>query len=159
CVATGQVLRSDDTETDTRVDKEASRKVGIRSMLCTPLFESGKPVGVLKVMGREPAAFDSNDQYLLTLMAGAIGAALGRQIVVEALKTSEATFRAAMENAPIGQALVDPKGKFIEVNAALCELSGYTEQELLALDFQTLTHPDDLERNLDLVRRTVAGES
>src|SRR5690349_15723250 len=39
CVATGQVLRCDDAEDDPRVDKEASRRVGIRSMLCTPLFE------------------------------------------------------------------------------------------------------------------------
>ena len=158
CVHEAQVLRCDDTILDPRVNQEATRKVGVRSMLCTPLFNRGLPVGVLKVMGSEPGAFDSSDQYLLTLLAGALGAALGRQLVLETLKTSEETFRTAMELAPIGQALVRPDGQFIGVNKALCDLLGYSENELLALDFQSITHVNDLEEDVELVRRALAGE-
>jgi PAS domain S-box-containing protein len=158
CVAQAQVLRCDDSEQDPRVDREACRKVGVRSMLCTPLFEAGRAVGVLKVMGDEPGNFDADDEHLLSLLAGALGGALGKQLVLEALKTSEATFRAAMETASIGNALVKPGGHFIKVNAALCDLLGYSEEELLANDFQSITHHADRERGVELMRRMLAGE-
>jgi PAS domain S-box-containing protein len=158
CVAQAQVLRCDDAETDPRVDREACRRVGVRSMLCTPLFGRGHTIGVLKVMAARPMAFDSSDQYLLTLLSGALGAALGRQLVLEALKASEETFRTAMDTAPIGQALVRPDGGFIEVNKALCALLGYSESEMLAQSIESITHPNDLEEDLELLRRTLAGE-
>ena len=127
-------------------------------MLCTPLFEAGRCVGVLKVMGADPQAFDEDDQYLLSLLAGSLGAALGRQIVLQSLKSSEEIFRTAMETAPIGNALVTLDGRFLSVNTALCELLGYSEQELLAGDFQSITHPDDIELDLALVERCLLGE-
>lgn len=158
CVAQAQVLRCDDTEDDPRVDRIACRKVGARSMICTPLFRAGRTVGVLKVVGEAPAAFDSNVQDMLGLLAGSLGAALGNHVALEALRTSEETFRCAMENASIGMALVTVEGRFLKVNAALCELLGYDEARLLANDSQSITHPDDLETDLRFVRQALAGE-
>jgi GAF domain-containing protein len=89
CVIEQRALRCDDIEYDFRVDREACRKVGIRAMLCTPLFQAGRAVGVLKVMAAEPCAFDEDDQYLLSLLAGSLGAALGRHLVLQSLKSSE----------------------------------------------------------------------
>jgi PAS domain S-box-containing protein len=74
------------------------------------------------------------------------------------LATSEETFRLAMENAPIGKALVGPDGRWLSVNNALCDLLGYDRPSLLAMDFQTITHPDDLEADMALVRQVMAGE-
>jgi PAS domain S-box-containing protein len=54
-------------------------------------------------------------------------------------------------------ALVALDGRWMHVNAALCELLGYTEDELLATTFQELTHPDDLELDLRLLQETVDG--
>ena len=71
----------------------------------------------------------------------------------EALKNSEETFRSSMENAAIGMALVSPKGKWLKVNRSLCEMVGYTEDELLLFDFQSITHPDDLKVDLDYVAK------
>jgi PAS domain S-box-containing protein len=127
-------------------------------MVCTPLFQTGQAVGVLKVMGSEPRAFDSNDQYLLSLLASALGAALGKQLALEALKTSEETFRSAMETTSIGMALVKPNGHFLKVNPALCELLGYSEDELLANDIRSVTYQDDHEREQDLLQRALTGE-
>jgi len=76
----------------------------------------------------------------------------------QALRTSEEMFRTAMDHAPIGKALVLPSGRFLKVNPALCRLLGYSEQELTANDFQSITHPDDLEHDLALLRRLLAGE-
>ena len=60
------------------------------------------------------------------------------------LEESERKFRSAMNNAAIGMALLSPKGKWLQVNPALCQILGYSESELLKTDFQSLTHPDDL---------------
>jgi|GEM_PF-3232973 len=75
-----------------------------------------------------------------------------------ALIESEQTFRLAMENASIGMALVAPEGNWLKVNSALCELIGYSPEELLSIDFQSVTHPEDLEKDLGLVRQVLAGE-
>lgn len=74
------------------------------------------------------------------------------------LRHSEDLFRSAMQFSAIGMSLVETNGKFIKVNQALCEILGYSEMELLALDFQSITHPDDLEADLVLHRQTIAGE-
>jgi PAS domain S-box-containing protein len=158
CIDEGRALRCDDALHDDRVDKEACQRVGVRSMVCTPLVQDGRAVGVLKVFNAEPHAFDADDEYLLNFLGGALGAALGRQIAIEALRASEETFRLAMENASIGMALVTPAGQFMKVNAALCELLGYSEAELLNADFQSITHPADLERDLHLVLQVLSGE-
>lgn len=81
-----------------------------------------------------------------------------RKQAEEALRTSEATFRTAMDHAPIGKALVSPSGRFLKVNPALSELLGYSEQELVANDFQSITHPQDLAQDLAQLERLLAGE-
>jgi PAS domain S-box-containing protein len=75
-----------------------------------------------------------------------------------ALRLSEERFSQAFEHAPIGMALVAPNGKWLKANLALCELIGYTADELYRKTFQELTHPDDLQSDLELLRQTLAGE-
>jgi diguanylate cyclase (GGDEF)-like protein/PAS domain S-box-containing protein len=62
---------------------------------------------------------------------------------VAALRESEERFRSAFDHAA-GMALVATDGSWIKVNRSLCEMVGYTEQELLATNFQAITHEDDL---------------
>lgn len=73
-------------------------------------------------------------------------------------KERERFFRSAFEFAAIGMALVSPAGRFLAVNRSLCELCGYSRVELLALDFQTITHPEDLNKDLDFVKQVLAKE-
>ncbi|HJS84786.1 MAG TPA: PAS domain S-box protein, partial [Acetobacteraceae bacterium] len=75
-----------------------------------------------------------------------------------ALRESEARFRATFEQAAVGMANVALDGAWLRVNHRLCDMLGYTEAELLARTFQDITHPDDLEADLDNVRRLLAGE-
>ena len=79
CVEQGQALHCQDTETDPRVDLPACRKVGVRSMIVTPLLNHGDVVGVLKILSNTPNAFSRNDFQTLQLMAGLIGAAISHQ--------------------------------------------------------------------------------
>ena len=74
-----------------------------------------------------------------------------------ALAEAEERFRSAFDNAPIGMTLVSPDGRFIKVNRALCELTGYAETALLVRSFQTITHPDDLDADLAYVQDVLAG--
>ncbi len=76
----------------------------------------------------------------------------------DALRISVAQFRSAFENAPIGMAIVGLSGAWLTVNPALCSLLGFTEEELLRTDFQTLTHPDDLGMDLDQRKLLISGE-
>lgn len=75
----------------------------------------------------------------------------------KSLKNSEETFRLAMENAPIGMAIVSLEGRWLKVNPALCHLVGYSEEELLTMDFQTLTPPEDLEIDIFYLNQFMAG--
>ncbi len=77
---------------------------------------------------------------------------------VPTLAAAEERWRLTIDNAPVGIALVSLEGQFLRVNRALCAILGYTEEELHALDFQRLTHPDDLDADLKLLEQLVAGE-
>lgn len=63
------------------------------------------------------------------------------------LRVSEDRFRTAFEEAPHGMCMTGLDGRFLHANAALCQMLGYTAEELLAGAWQEITHPDDLERS------------
>jgi diguanylate cyclase (GGDEF)-like protein/PAS domain S-box-containing protein len=67
-------------------------------------------------------------------------------------------FRRAFEDAPIGMAVANLDGRFLEVNQALCAITGYTPQQLTGTTFTTITHPEDVAADLAVMRALVAGE-
>ncbi|MDX2232724.1 MAG: PAS domain S-box protein [Leptolyngbyaceae cyanobacterium bins.349] len=75
-----------------------------------------------------------------------------------ALRRSEQKFRGAFDTISSGMALVSPAGEFLEVNAALCEMLGYAESELLQLKLEQIDHPDDQPLDLALVERFFAEQ-
>ncbi|MGB7439731.1 MAG: PAS domain S-box protein [Coleofasciculaceae cyanobacterium] len=81
-----------------------------------------------------------------------------RKRVAEELRESQERFREAFEYAAIGMALVSPEGCWLQVNHSLCEMVGYSEQELLATTFQAITHPEDLDVDINYVRQMLSGE-
>jgi diguanylate cyclase (GGDEF)-like protein/PAS domain S-box-containing protein len=89
---------------------------------------------------------------------------IGRDITAERqaareLRDAEERFRNAFDKAPIGKALVSTDGRFTRVNTALCEIIGYPEHDLLGTTFQSLTHPDDLDADLEQMHRLLARQS
>ncbi|MBI4315514.1 MAG: PAS domain S-box protein, partial [Chloroflexi bacterium] len=76
----------------------------------------------------------------------------------EALRQSEERFLSAFESAAIGMALVALDGHWLKVNRVLCDIVGYSAQELMTKTFLDITHPDDLTTHLDYTRQLLAGE-
>ncbi len=67
-----------------------------------------------------------------------------KKMIEVKLRVSEETFRGNFENAAIGMGIVSLQGKWEKVNQSLCNMMGYTAEELYNLTFQDVTHPDDL---------------
>ncbi|HVT65914.1 MAG TPA: sensor domain-containing diguanylate cyclase [Mycobacteriales bacterium] len=76
CVAAASPLICEDSETDDRVDREACRRIGLRSMVVVPLLDGDRCQGVLKVLGAEPGLFGPDDTVALQAMAGFIALSL-----------------------------------------------------------------------------------
>lgn len=71
---------------------------------------------------------------------------------------SKSRFRSTFENAAVGIAHVAPTGEWLEVNQCLCDIVGYTREELLVRSFQDITYAPDLGIDLDFVRKMLARE-
>ena len=77
----------------------------------------------------------------------------------EALRNSEERFRTIFEQAPLGIALLDSRsGRFLQCNPMHAKTLGRTPEELLALDFMQITHPDDIHEDLGQMERLRSGE-
>jgi diguanylate cyclase (GGDEF)-like protein/PAS domain S-box-containing protein len=105
--------------------------------------------------------------YVLTLLVSVIivtfsallAAAFSRQKrAIDALAASETQFRATFNQAAIGIAHNTADGRFLRVNQKLCEMLGYTREELLALTISDITHQEDRQIGQPLRERLIAGE-
>lgn len=74
------------------------------------------------------------------------------------LQVSEKTFRGTFEHAAIGLSLTGLDGSCLEVNNALCEIMGYSKEELTQLNFREVTHPDDVGKDYELFEELLQGK-
>jgi len=77
---------------------------------------------------------------------------------IETLQEQVAHYRHYFDIAPMGIATTSPDSSWIEFNHALCEMFGYTPEELLCTTWADLTHPDDLAEDATLLEQLLAGE-
>ena len=78
----------------------------------------------------------------------------------EALRVSEKQFRSMFESASIGMAQCDPQtGQWLRVNQKMCQITGYSSEEMLKMHVRDITHPDDREKDTGEFQRVVCGES
>jgi PAS domain S-box-containing protein len=78
-------------------------------------------------------------------------------LVPEALQETEERFELAFENANVGMCVTNLEGRFVRVNAAICDILGYTKHELERMNFSDITYHEDLEASLQFVREAPAG--
>ena len=76
-----------------------------------------------------------------------------------ALRLSEERFRRAFDDAPIGMVLVNAQdGRWTKVNRALSDMLGYSESELIDKNYRSVTHPEDMEKGLELIAQVLNGK-
>ncbi len=79
-------------------------------------------------------------------------------LATDKLKASEGKFRAVFEDTNIGMALGSPDGNVLEVNDEYLNILGYTRDEFINLNYASITHPDDLAKELPLFEQLHKGE-
>jgi hypothetical protein len=82
CIRSGQVMYCDDSETDSRVNRESCRVLGVRSIIAVPIHVDATVVGLLEVFSPHPAAFDVNANLVLQQLAETAAAVIKRAMQV-----------------------------------------------------------------------------
>ncbi len=142
-ILTGQPLQCDDSETDSRVNRAACRRVGLRSMIVVPIPYQGHIVGVLKYHAPTPNAFSEEDMLVAHLLVGPI--AVGFSTIAEA---DAQKARAELQN------IVQLKEQFVstvshELRTPLTSISG----ALILLNSGTVELSDNARALVDIARR------
>ncbi len=141
-----EVIRVDDTERcmPAGFDRGFLETHGVRSMLVVPIAARGRPAGFLGLSTVERARpWSEGDVQAVRSIAGLFGLVLARRSAEARFLASAQRARLAFEDAPIGISISDGAGRILEVNRAMCALTGRAEHELVGRCFTELTHPHD----------------
>ena len=143
---------------------EPARQLGFCATASFPIKLGGTTIAALVLGAGEVDYFKDDEIRLMTAVAAHLSFSLQalqkeeqRLLAESALRESEGRFRGMFVAAATGIAISTPQGRFLRANVAYCQMLGYTEQELQARDFASLTHPDDLSLNLELRDDLLAG--
>ncbi|MEG4200274.1 diguanylate cyclase domain-containing protein [Microcoleus sp. Pol12A5] len=138
CIATGQIMLCEDSETDARVDRAACERIGLRSMVVVPLFYQDDRVGVLKVLSAKPSAFTESDIQTLQLMAGFLASSLhlasefdAKNILLSQLQESEERYRSVITSMTEGVVLQLANGQITACNASAERILGLTPEQMM----------------------------
>jgi PAS domain S-box-containing protein len=154
-VQTGAAMLSDDSETDERVDREACRRVGVRSMVVAPLRDATRVIGTLKAVSSRPHAFTWRDVGNLQILAESLGAVIQRQAATERLSESEERFRNLLQSVPtVAIQGYATDGTVQYWNDASERFYGYTRDEALGRSLLDLIIPPEMR---DGVRAALQG--
>ena len=105
-----------------------------------------------------PRIWTAEDKKLFNEIGRRIADGLNSVLFLRELKENEERFRATFEQAAVGIAHVALDGRWLRVNQKLCDIVGYSKEELLQKTFQDITHPDDLDADQEFVRQVLAEE-
>jgi PAS domain S-box-containing protein len=138
-----------------RIDREImrSRELGVGFDIEFPITRADGERRILRALGR-PRPSPSG---LAMQMHGIMMDVTELRRAAESLRENEERYRETFELAAVGLAHVAHNGRFLRVNDRLCEIAGYSREELLNIDSQRLTHPDDLAIDLAHLRALNAG--
>ncbi len=147
------VIHPDDRERVLAEDERTDRTGEDFSVEYRVIDDEGRTVWV-----RDEATLVHSDAGASLYWFGTLTDVTERKRTEDELREARDRFRSIFDHAPIGVAMVSLEGQYLQVNSSLCEILGYTEEELQALTWQEITHSDDLAASKAYARRIVAGE-
>lgn len=135
----------------------------LQRLISVPVIENGL-VKMLVGIGNKPAPYTTLDTETVQLLGNDIWRIVQRRRTEKllqdsqaALADSEALFRASFENAMMGIAICSKEQTWIEVNPALCQMLGYTRDELLNKRWEDITYTEDLDRSVGIYKNFLEG--
>ncbi|MBC3217247.1 sensor domain-containing diguanylate cyclase [Serratia fonticola] len=139
----------------------------LESYISAPIWVREKIWGTLNFSSTQirKVCFSEDDQEFISLMADGIGSLIDKSLlnrenenVISALRKNNDILESIFENSTIGMALVASSGQWVKVNSALTRMLGYTEDYLLSINFQHITHLDDLTTDLQQLEALSQGK-
>ena len=156
---TAQPLWVADLANEPRVlRKDAVHRTGWRNAFLFPVLFQGKAIGVLDFSARFIAEPDERLLQVINGLGTQIGHYYAQAEAMRRLRESEERYSSTIELAAIGISHIGVDGRFVHVNRQLCEMLGYTRDELLGLTVQQVSHPDDRHVTDESRARLYAGE-
>lgn len=130
---------------------KVSRHLGVPVM-------DGTRIVMVAGLGNKPADYDEDDIRQVTHLMGGLWQILKRKRIETELVDSEKRFRSYFELPLVGIAITSPDMRWMNANQKLCEMLGYSLEELKGIRWADLTPPEDLEKELEDYRKVSAGE-
>lgn len=145
-----------DTETFYRFGAESERALVEQDQFTADFWMRRKNGQVFPTQNYVRTIQDENGELLGVVSV--VHDVTERRRAEDALRESEARFRAIFEDAAIGMDLVDMQGRIVESNPAFQEMLGYSAEELRGKTAADFTHPDDFRVEMQLYRETIEGK-
>lgn len=134
-------------------------QMGVEAYIGTTLVDSqGHPQGLAALLFRRPVVETQPVHSTLKIVANHISAELERSQARDALRSSEQRIRRIFDLGVIGMAITSTEKTWIEVNDRLCEIFGYSPEELIQFSWIDISHPDDVDIDVAQFERVLTGE-
>lgn len=148
-------MRCDNVDLDPRVDGEAARTMGLRSMIIAPLLHGDVALGVLMATSGETNTFRDIDAYVLQILAGITSSALVRARELRELQTSEKLYRMLFDKNVAGVFRTTLAGRILDCNDAIVQYLGYgSREELMAREaWELYRERSDRQQVLESIER------
>ena len=144
----GEAIRCNNTELDSRVDGEAAREIGVRSLIAAPLLDGSRAFGALLTFSPNADAFSDLDTYTLQVLAGITASALVQAGEFRVREASERRYRLMFERNIAGVFRSTLDGRILDCNEAMVRYFGYDSKDELCAQ----TAWDLYERKSDRMR-------
>ncbi len=159
-----EALETDDpviyaTGTENPVNKLSAEQFGVQSQMFVAIYPKlGKPWAFGMHQCSYPRIWTKEEKKLFKEIGRRISDGLSSVLFLRELQENEERFRATFAQAAVGIAHLAPNGRWLRVNQKLCNIVGYSREELLQMSFQDIVYPEDLDANMEDFHPMLAGE-
>ena len=155
----GNRIVAENIETTHDIRTELVKSFGIKAYACHPLLEQKRVIGTLSFGTSTSNTFSEDELAMMKAVADQVAIAMSRVRSAEALRNSEERYRHLVLHAPAGIYEIDfATGRFTSVNDAMCQILGYTRDELLSMTAFDIIDQEGITSFATRVQRAQAGE-